>query len=403
MLKFLHKPKKKNLYFFIVVFVLSVLCNLCFTLVSNNIITDNIDFLLVLHLLILFSYLLVAIFCSNYILLCIEKTLSLLENKRYLWVSKVFTVFDIVLGIFLICVFYIYGAPIVAEEYSNNLSSILILLNKSIYFKVLNTTQDLSSVYSFWLFMPMIYTIILSILFFCAAARKTKKRKLVIENIKQKELLKQVDDFLGFEYEQSEFYKQTQIPYFSLNHSDGTRGEFEVYRALVNSDISELEYIFNREIPKEDGLLTEIDLILLHKKGIFVLENKDYDTKIFGKSTDYDLTIIDYKGNKKSVYNPIRQNEKHVFSLKSFLISKGLYIDDNLTPIYSVVIFTDMRSNKSDDIISGIEICDSKTKICTSQNLPIVIKDLLGKNNNSQISVSKTKELLYSLSIRKKF
>ena len=164
----------------------------------------------------------------------------------------------------------------------------------------------------------------------------------------------------------------------------------------------EAEYIFNREIPKDNGLFTELDLIILHKNGIIVLENKHYSTRIYGKATDYDLTIIDHTGQKISIYNPIRQNEQHVAALTKYLQEKNLYINDIVTPIYSVVVFTSIN-NRSDDIISGIDPTGTKTTICTSENLYFIIQNLLLKNTvNTNIDILKIKEVLTPLSIRQK-
>lgn len=412
--KYLHKPKPKNLIIFIIVVTVCILNNICFLLVKNNIITDNIDFLLFLHFLTIVSYFLIVLYSVNFILLSIEKAFSLLNNELQAKFFKFYTIADIIIGILLCVIWFLFGNPYLIEQKSGIYRELYIFLKESIYFSVLNTTEDLSSVYSLWLLMPGVSVLFCGIVFFYSAARKTKKKKFVIETIKQIELKEELNgkqielkekrnQELGFIYEESEFYEQVKIPYSKLNQQDGTRGEFEAYRVLVNSGLMDVEYLFNREIPKEDGLFTELDIIILHKNGIVVLENKDYSTRIFGKSTDDTLTIIDHSGKKISIYNPILQNKKHIMCLKTFLAEKGLYIDDNTTPIYSVVVFTDTISNKSDDIISGIEICDDSTKICTSQNLSYVVKNLLANNDKLNINISKIKELLSTLTIRKKY
>lgn len=396
--RYLHKPKQKNLIIFILVVAISILSNIYFLLVKNNVIINNIDFLLVLHFLTPLSYFLIVLYIINYILLSIEKALSLLENKMQLIVFKLLTISDIAISIFIVIVImknYLNMFEIFGDIYKS--------LEKTIYFSILKTTEDLSSVYLYWIFLSVIFMFSLFSVFFLSSFRKRKKQKLIITNIKQIELEQKINEGLGFVYEESEFYKQVKIPYSRLNQQDGTRGEFEAYRVLVNSGLMDVEYLFNREIPKEDGLFTELDIIILHKNGIVVLENKDYSTRIFGKSADDTLTIIDHSGKKISIYNPILQNKKHILRLKAFLAENGLYIDDNTTPIYSVVVFTDTISNKSDDIISGIEICDDSTKICTSQNLSYVVKNLLANNDNVNINISKIKELLSSLTIRKKY
>lgn len=402
MAKYLHKPKLKNIIIFIIVVAVCILSNICFLLIKNDVISYNVDFVLALHFVTPLSYLLLIVFTFNYILLCVEKAISFLENKKQIRILNVYSDLDIWIGILFIIVIFVLG--IINSSENNIVINIFIAsLDKSVYFDVLNTSEDITSIYQFWLLIPLFLIISCSISFFCSSSRKNKRRKFVVKTVSQIEYQEKRNQEFGFIYEESEFYRQVNIPYYKLNQKDGTRGEFEAYRVLVNSGLTDVEYLFNREIPKEDGLLTELDIIILNKNGIVVLENKDYSTRIFGKSTDDTLTIIDHSGKKMSIYNPILQNKKHVMCLKAFLAAKGLYVDDSSTPIYSVVVFTDTISNKSDDIISGIEICDDSTKICTSQNLSYVVKNLLANNDKVNIDITKINYVLSSLTIREKY
>ncbi len=234
--------------------------------------------------------------------------------------------------------------------------------------------------------------------------KKLKGDKRFILAIKEKkQALSKFKTATGLEYKDSDFYKQTNINYSDLNHENGTAGEFELYKQLVSSDIKGMTYIFNREIPKSDGLFTEIDLIVIHKKGIFVIENKDYETDVFGKATEHDLTIIKHSGEKVAIYNPIRQNERHVEVLKEYLYQQRLYSTGYHMPIYSIVVFTDTRSDKSDDIIANIDMKNSNSKLCTSQNISFVIDNTIKSTsfdvNIDTVSISNK---LLSLKVRKK-
>ena len=221
---------------------------------------------------------------------------------------------------------------------------------------------------------------------------------------KQKELKRKQQEIcarnlsIGFVYEESEYYRQTHIPYEYLNQVDGTLGEFVAYCVLMNNGFRDAKFIFNRKVPRGDGLSNEIDLIMIHCNGIFVLENKHYSNRVCGKSIDYNLKSIDKKGREYSFYNPIWQNEKHVEVLKQFLISSGEYTTSQLPQIYSVVCFTDLY-DRSDYIISGIDLQGCKSIVCTSQNLGFVIKSALDKNTGVFIDVNKINSLLESLPI----
>ncbi len=226
-----------------------------------------------------------------------------------------------------------------------------------------------------------------------------RRQKAFVEARKQE--LDSIKLDLGMEYTDSEFYRQTQLQYFDLNHKSGTKGEFELYKNLKKAHINGLYYVFNREIPKDDGLNTEIDLILIHKNGIFVLENKDYNTNVFGEGSAYDLTIIDRTGRKISVYNPIRQNERHVQALKAYLQKLGIFIDQICTPIHSIVVFTDMRTHKSDSIIANIDMQNTHSKLCTSQNVADVVYSIIIQNpGRVALNATEVTKVLESLPVR---
>lgn len=84
-----------------------------------------------------------------------------------------------------------------------------------------------------------------------------------------------------------------------------------------------LEYAPNRT--------TEIDIVCLTRKGIYVIEVKNYKGKITGKQEDHQWTQqVGYKNPKTySFYNPVRQNQTHINTLKR-------YVD---VPLYSWVWF----------------------------------------------------------------
>lgn len=89
-------------------------------------------------------------------------------------------------------------------------------------------------------------------------------------------------------------------------------------------------------VPKSDGSGTaEIDLVMVHKKGLIVIENKNYTGSIYGKNEDYYWTQILPDGGKRSFYNPVKQNNSHIRHLKRFL--SGLI--PNEVPYISVITF----------------------------------------------------------------
>ncbi len=56
---------------------------------------------------------------------------------------------------------------------------------------------------------------------------------------------------------------------------------------------------------------TEIDILMIHEKGIFVFESKNYGGWIFGSKDDHKWTQTFRNGKKYKFYNPIKQNKTH--------------------------------------------------------------------------------------------
>lgn len=103
------------------------------------------------------------------------------------------------------------------------------------------------------------------------------------------------------------------------------------------------QFVSNCYVPKYDPksdetTFTEIDLILLHESGIYVIESKNFSGRIFGSEGDRNWTqSLPGRGKKRtySFYNPIRQNKGHLKWLKKHLdLGSGV-------PCYSVVVFSD--------------------------------------------------------------
>ena len=395
-MKFLHIPKKKNIIFFCIALVLTFILNLIFPLMTNSIVEYNLDILLLVHIFLPVLYGIISCMIFSYFIMAAEKCLQNFKSILQLKIFTVLQVVEIFVGV-LIILYDAYFTKTIQNVFSKKLL-------QSLYFKSLVTNEDISDVLLYWIFIQLFTIIAIAVIMFIAAKRQSKIKIQIRENERERQFTNELTQFLGFIYEESEFYKQIQIPYLSLRQMDGTRGEFEVYHMLRKNGFTNAKYIFNREIPKSDGLNTELDLIIIHEKGIFVIESKHYTTRIYGNALDHDLTIIDHGGNKKSIYNPIKQNENHVVALKEFLRLKDLYINDETTPVYSIVVFTAEGNDKTDNIISGISTIGTETKVCTSQNVYHIIKQLVSSADSiTDINVSKINEVLLNLPIRKKY
>lgn len=125
----------------------------------------------------------------------------------------------------------------------------------------------------------------------------------------------------------------------------------------------------NVYIPKADGTTTEIDLLYITPKGIFVIESKNYSGYIFGNEKSPKWTMTKPGGRNKvkkyQFYNPIWQNNTHIKFLKEYL--------DEDVKIYSFIVF----SNECE--LKDITYDKEHTIVCYKVQMNKYIKSLWGK------------------------
>lgn len=99
----------------------------------------------------------------------------------------------------------------------------------------------------------------------------------------------------------------------------GRAGERAFWMRLTKDlQVPEDQILRNVYIPTKDGKTTEIDLMAVSKKEIFVFECKNYGGNIYGDARRKNW--IQYIGKKKSYfYNPLLQNKVHCEKLKEYL------------------------------------------------------------------------------------
>ena len=74
-------------------------------------------------------------------------------------------------------------------------------------------------------------------------------------------------------YRRSDYYKKTKNTYKQVMREKGLYGEY-----LISIYLNKLEgkkrILYNVYLEKEGGGTTEVDMILLHESGIYVIESK---------------------------------------------------------------------------------------------------------------------------------
>lgn len=84
------------------------------------------------------------------------------------------------------------------------------------------------------------------------------------------------------EYQKGAYYQFTKNSYFSMRSDLGKYGEYLIYKQLKHLERMGGKFLFNLYIPKGKEETTEIDVLLLCSKGLFVLESKNCSGWIFG-------------------------------------------------------------------------------------------------------------------------
>lgn len=103
----------------------------------------------------------------------------------------------------------------------------------------------------------------------------------------------------------------------------GNTGEYLCAYAIEGSGLAEQGRLYRNLIvptgPRSRLETTEIDVVLLHPSGIYVIESKNYSGWIFGKADQRNWTVCLNRNTKERVPNPIRQNNGHISALMRVL------------------------------------------------------------------------------------
>lgn len=210
------------------------------------------------------------------------------------------------------------------------------------------------------------------------------------------------------EYKSGAYFEITKLPLSSVRRNTGMYGEYLIYKHLKVFESYGAKFLFNVYIPKDDGKTTEIDVLMICSKGVFVFESKNYSGWIFGSEhqKNWCQTLPEGRGrsHKEYFYNPIMQNHSHIKHLKAFLGEQ--------VPMQSIISFSDRCTlkniqiknkdiyviNRSDvtsvvssvcdqipvELLSDSEITDlyNKLYLCTQVDVAVKEKHIANIHNN---------------------
>ncbi len=81
--------------------------------------------------------------------------------------------------------------------------------------------------------------------------------------------------------------------------------------------------------------MTEIDLLFVNRKGIFVIESKNYSGSIIGDEDEKEWLQVFNEYTEHEFYNPIYQNSGHISALNIYLNKIGI------RKFHSYIVFGD--------------------------------------------------------------
>jgi len=164
------------------------------------------------------------------------------------------------------------------------------------------------------------------------------------------------------------------------------QGEIEVNNILMQ--IKGYKLLQDIMLKKENGT-TQIDHILVGKKGIFVIETKDFNGKIIGDE-DSKFWIQKLGGKENHFYSPIKQNYGHVKAIEAVIKRKNI--------CSSLIVFTNksnIKEVKTDTSVIQVKtlkkyIRKYKSNIKLSKSeIDEIYKKLNKKDINSSIAIKR--------------
>ncbi|WLV25251.1 nuclease-related domain-containing protein [Aciduricibacillus chroicocephali] len=114
------------------------------------------------------------------------------------------------------------------------------------------------------------------------------------------------------------YSQESGNPFLRTFLDKGIYGEYKTY-SILEKVPGYKRILTNLYIPKKDGTMTEIDLVMITEKGFYVVESKNFGGWIFGDEKQKQWTQVFSPRNKNRFYNPIMQNAGHIRAIRQLL------------------------------------------------------------------------------------
>jgi hypothetical protein len=126
---------------------------------------------------------------------------------------------------------------------------------------------------------------------------------------------------------------------FEIRNEDYIQNESELKIRNCLKQLQRPDYYSTHDltIPKMDGT-SQIDHVIVSRKGIFVIETKSHNGAIYGQEDDYQWTCI--QREKHYLYNPLKQNNGHIKAIQALMGAEDYQF-------INIVVFTENPSFKT--------------------------------------------------------
>lgn len=160
-----------------------------------------------------------------------------------------------------------------------------------------------------------------------------------------------------------------------VNKSEN-EGEYRVRETLKGFCSKSGAHLLNNiTLRLDDGTTTQIDHILITRKGVLVIETKDYSGWIFGSEKQKSWTQVIYK-KKSKFQNPIHQNYRHLKAVKELLdylpskAVKGLVVFTNKSEFQTAFPNNVIQEKSLLDFVKSFdadEISENRAQFCVGR------------------------------------
>ena len=165
------------------------------------------------------------------------------------------------------------------------------------------------------------------------------------------------------------FYTKPAIP-AKEEELDGYSLEKKVMKQL--NSIFHTNPIPNVVLQHTEGT-TEIDIVQVTRKGIFVVECKYRTDEVSGSAIEYFWNITRNGKKIATMYNPIKQNANHIKTLESYLKKEGI----EAPTVYNVVVIVakELSIKELDQIDTNTVLIQGLSDLKKLDSLPDELSD----------------------------